>query len=417
MKTTIIGSWHLASVYAIGLATLGHEVRLVAPSEVISDYKEGKPPVFEPGVAEGVNRFSKEDRLSFSSEIKDPANAAEVCFLAEDCKVTEKGIDLESFQKLFIEVASTGRFSIIAISSQAPLGTCRSLAALHPEISLVYFPEFLRLGNALKIFLEPDYMVFGGDEAARNKVAEFFSSISAPKFFVTWEEAEMAKHAANTFVATSVSFMSELTKFSEQFNVDLTKVGEIMRHDKRIGPKAYVMPGMGFSGETVERDLRVLLQIAREKGISLPLFEQVIAVNNEHNLFIEKKIDALFPDVAGKKIGFLGATYKPHTSTLRGSLFAALMEKLADAGATVALYDPHVEGSSFLVASPRQVFENADALVISVSKKEFSQIPYGEYASIMKRKIIIDAANLLEKKSVQALRLDGYFSIGRGIMA
>ena len=333
MRTTVYGSWHLASVYAVGLASLGHEVRLLTHSPVRERYEAGEPPVFEPGLKEAIARLQSERKLIFTSDI--PADGDDVCFFAEDCKVTESGVDLAAFRELFDPVAASGRFGTIAVSSQLPLGTCRELAAAHPALRIVYFPEFLRLGTALDRFLRPDFIVVGGEHTAAAAVLDFFAAQEAPKFTVTLEEAEMTKHAANAFVATSVSFVSELTKFSERWNVNLERIGAILRCDKRIGPKAYVMPGMGFSGETVERDIRVLIGLAAKSGFDLPMFREVIAVNNEHNRFIERELARRFPDMNGKKVGFLGATYRPSTSTLRGSLFAPLMERLAADGALV----------------------------------------------------------------------------------
>lgn len=413
MKTTVVGSWHLASIYAAGLCTLGHEVRLVCRDDVRRGYERGEPPVYDSGLQEAIARFARAGKLSFTSDMNDRANAADVCFLAEDVKVISTGVDLVDFRQLFDATLNSGHFKTIAISSQMPLGTCRDLQRASGEVRIVYLPEFLRLGDALAIFLHPDYIVVGGDEAPQQQVLDFFSGIECPKFRVTLEEAEMAKHAANVFMALTVSFISELTKFSEPYNVNLEKVGEIMRKDRRIGAKAYVLPGMGFSGETVERDIRVLLQLGRTHGITLPLLEKVIEVNNEHNRFIEKRLRNKLGVVRGARIGFLGATYKPSTSTLRGSLFAALMEALAKDGAHIRLYDPYVEQFEFLTPQVEEVFKDADAVVIGVAKKEFQALDLPHLVGTMKRRIVIDAANMLPKAVVRDLRLD-YASIGRG---
>jgi UDPglucose 6-dehydrogenase len=413
MKTTVVGSWHLASVYAAGLCTLGHDVRLLCRDEVRRGYERGEPPVYELGLREAIDRFVRAGRLSFSSDMNDRANAADVCFLAEDVKVIPSGVDLVAFRELFDAVRGSGNFKVIAISSQMPLGTCRALQKASAQVRIVYLPEFLRLGNALAIFLQPDYIVVGGDEGPQQHVLGFFSGIDCPKFRVTLEEAEMVKHAANIFMAVTVSFLSELTKFSELYDVNLQQVGEILRKDRRIGSKAYVLPGMGFSGETVERDIRVLLQLGRTHGITLPLLEQVIEVNNEHNRFIEKRLRSTFGNLRGVKIGFLGATYKPSTSTLRGSLFAALMEELAKEGARIHLYDPYVEQFEFLTANVEDIFKEADAVVIGVAKLEFQALDFPHLVETMNRRIVIDAANMLAKQVVRDLQLE-YASIGRG---
>lgn len=413
MKTTVIGSWHLASVYGVGLGTLGHEVHLVSPPDVTAGYETGRPPVFEPGMEEAIKDLRSRGKLFFSTSIRDASNAAEVCFLAEDCKVTEAGVDMAAFRSLFDGVANAHPWKILVISSQVPLGTCREIQKAYPNIAITYFPEFLRLGVALERFLKPDFIIMGGEPSAVEAALKFFSAIECPKFPVSLEEAEMSKHAANAFVATTVSFISELTKFSERFSVNLEKIGQILRHDKRIGPKAYVMPGMGFSGETVERDIRVLLDLARQSGFELPMLREVINVNNEHNRFIEKKLAEHMPEVRGKKIGFLGATYRPSTSTLRGSLFAPLMDKLAADGAAVALFDPNLESSPYLRSSAEEIFDGADAVVVSVPKPAFRELDYPALTKRMRGKLLIDAANLLPPDSGNVLDME-YFSIGRG---
>jgi UDPglucose 6-dehydrogenase len=413
MKATVVGSWHLASIYAAGLCTLGHEIRLNCRDDVRRGYERGEPPVYEPGLREAVAGFVKAGQLSFSSDLSDRTHAADICFLAEDVTVVPSGVDLVSFRKLFDETVGNGNFKTICISAQMPVGTCRELQKANPSIQIVYLPEFLRLGDALALFLHPDYLVVGGGAGAQQHVLDFFSAVDCPKFRVTLEEAEMAKHAANILMAVTVSFISELTKFSEMYDVNLEKVGEILRKDKRIGAKAYVLPGMGFSGETVERDIRVLLHLGRTHGISLPLLEQVIEVNNEHNRFIEKRLRSTFRHFGGVKIGFLGGTYKPSTSTLRGSLFAVLMEALAKEGASIRLYDPHVEQFDFLTANVEEVFKEADAVVIAVNKKEFRTLDYPHLVGMMNRRVVVDAANLLQKDVARTLGLE-YASIGRG---
>ncbi len=415
MRTAVYGSWHLAEVYAIGLCHLGHEVRLIARPEVVANYKKGKPPVFEVGIEEGIKDFVDKGTLSFSDSIEDPSNKNEFCFFAQDCTVTPEGIDMADIRNQFEKIVKSGNFKKIIISAQLPIGTCRLWQEAYPEVDIFYYPEFLRLGDALKRFVEPDYTVIGGKKELIDSVMAFFAPITSPKFPATLEEAEMSKHAANIFVAMSVSFLSELTKFSLPFDVDLDLIGKILRADKRVGPKAYVMPGMGFSGETVERDIRVLIKEAKGLGMKLPMFEQIIEVNKEHNKFIENKLRECYGDMKGKKIAFIGATYKPFTSTLRGSLVAPLMETLKKEGAKIVLYDPLVEDNAYKISSMDEAFKDADAAVITVAKKEFKEADYGKLIPSMRNKVIVDAANMFTKADAKKMSVN-YSSIGRGVL-
>ncbi len=412
MKTTVYGSWHLAEVYAVGLCKLGHRVNLVSDREVYQNYKNGKPPVFEPEIAEGIKKYTESGKLSFSDNIADPKNKADICFFAQDVNIIPEGIDMADIENHFKKVAQSNNFKIICVSSQLPIGTCRKWQEENKNIGITYFPEYLRFGDGLKRFVEPDYIVLGGEPEITKEVLEVFQNVNSPKFSVTLEEAEMAKHAANIFVAMTVSFISELTKFSEHFNVNLERIGEILRQDKRIGPKAYTLPGLGFSG-TVARDVIVLINEAKKLGASVPLFEQVIAVNDEHNKFMERELKSRFKDFENKKIGFLGATYKPFTSNMRGSLVLPLMETLEKGGAKIALYDPLVEDNPYKVNSIEEAFSGADVVVIAVAKKDFKEAPYDKLIPAMRAKVIIDAANMFKKEDAKKLGAD-YVSIGRG---
>lgn len=413
MKVTVYGSWHLAEVYAIGFCRLGHEVRLVSKnSKVFQSYQKGEPPVFEPGIKEGIKNYVDKGRLFFSGNIADPKNKTNICFFAQDVNITPKGVDMKNIQDHFNSVAKSKNFKTICISSQLPIGTCRRWQKAHSDIKIVYFPEFLRFGDALKRFVEPDYIVLGGEAKAVQKVSEVFVKVKSPKFLVSLEEAEMAKHAANIFVAMTVSFISELTKFSERFNINFERIGEILRADKRVGPKAYTLPGLGFSG-TVKRDILVLIYEARKFKKRVPMLKQIIAVNDEHNQYIENELRARFKTFRGKKISFLGATYKPFTSNMRGSLVAPLMKLLEKEGAKITLYDPLVEDSVYKINSIYEAFLNADAVVVAVGKKDFREAPYRKLISSMKRKVIIDAANMFKKEDAKKLGVD-YSSIGRG---
>lgn len=412
MKLVVYGSWHLAEVYAVGLCELGHEVILVSDKKVYEDYINGKPPVFEPGIGEGIEKYTKSGMLRFSDTIADPRNRADICFFAQDVTITSSGVDMKEIQTHFQNVAKSGLYKIIVVSSQTPLGTMRAWQKKYKNISIVYFPEFLRFGGALKIFTEPDSVVLGGDPQAVSEVFEVFAKISSPKFEVSLEEAEMSKHAANVFVATTVSYVSELTKFCEYFNVNFERIGQILRADRRVGPKAYTLPGLGFAG-TVERDFKVLFTLGKKIGVKLPMLRQVVAVNNAHNKFMEQELETRFRSFKNKKIAFLGATYKPFTSNMRGSLVAPLMNTLKRRGARVALFDPFVEHNAYKVDSLEAAFVDADAVVIAVAKKEFKNVSYAKLIASMKKKIIIDAANMFSIEDAKRLGVD-YSSIGRG---
>src|SRR3989338_3579875 len=159
MKVTVYGSWHLAEVYAVGLCELGHEVQLVSNDAVYGNYQKGKPPVFEPGITEGIKEYTKSGKLSFSNDIADARNTTDICFFAQDVNITPEGIDVGYIESHFNTVAKSKNCKTLCISSQLPIGTCRKWQDANKDINIVYLPEFLRFGDALKRFVEPDYIV------------------------------------------------------------------------------------------------------------------------------------------------------------------------------------------------------------------------------------------------------------------
>ena len=234
----LIGLWHLGTVAAAGLASLGHTVRATDPDpRTVAALKHSELPVFEPGLAEAVARERAAGRLEFVASVAEAARGAEAVYITFDTPV---------------------------VMSQVPAGTLAQLQtrlAEAPTLAarLIYQPENLRLGRALETFLSPDFLVVGAaDPDDAQEFLRLYTGISTHALPMSWESAELSKHAVNAFLASSISFANELADLAEVTGADVREVMQVLRRDRRIGPQAFLDPGPGFSGGTLARDVQTL---------------------------------------------------------------------------------------------------------------------------------------------------------------
>ncbi len=420
MKDTIgvIGLWHLGCVISASWARLGYEViGIDADEEIVNNLRLGKPPLFEPGLQEGFApnpTFGNPDigvarglaplpgsmgQSPFSC-FTDPSHLARcsVVFLAIDTPVDEKDLVDMSVVETALENAAPflGNAKLLVISSQVPVGTSRRIAEKFSYLEVVYSPENLRLGEALENYLHPGHLVIGADTKKGQELAlELFSPIEGERLLMDLPSAEMTKHALNAFLATSVVFAGQLAEACMVAGATMEQVTRAIKCDPRIGKKAYLNPGLGFSGGTLGRDLQVLstLNKAQQKR-SFPLFSELWTINSQRpSMFIEKA-------KRFKKIGMLGITYKPNTSTLRRSVPLEIAKKLKAFGAIVKIYDPGAlleevfrEGFT-LEKDAYAAAENVDCLLVCTPWKEFFHL------DLARLKKGMNAGNILDPHGV-----------------
>ena len=408
----VVGLWHLGTVVAASWAELGyHVIGLDGSTSVVEGLRSGRAPIFEPGLDDLLQANLSKGRLAFTTVFRDAILPSDFVFVAFDTPVDDDDrVDLAPVGKALRDLAPHLKAgAIVIVSSQVPVGTCarwreevRRLSA-HETVDLVYSPENLRLGEAICCYLHPDRIVIGADdEATKQRVLSLFDALGAPVLLMSLASAEMAKHALNTFLATSVSFINEIATICEATGADILSVVEALKTDPRIGPRAFLSPGLGFAGGTLARDIQVLKEVGRAAGSGTPLLDSVLEVNRCRPGYVLRRLTDLYTKVEDLVVGVLGLTYKPGTSTLRRSVALDVIGSLAGAGANVRAYDPkadlsELEGPAGFepVADPYEVARGASVLLILTEWPEFTQLDFARIKSVMANPVILDGKNLL----------------------
>jgi UDPglucose 6-dehydrogenase len=425
----VVGLWHLGCVVAACWAELGHRVVGVDPSApAVEALRAGKPPIFEPGLAELIRENAQAERLTFTTDVVQAARGTRFVFITFDTPVDDDDRpDLGPLERALDALApALERGAIVVVSSQVPVGTCRRwrqrlrAASPHGEVDLVYSPENLRLSEALACYLHPDRIVLGADDAvAAAQVRELFAPMTAPVLTMTLPSAEMAKHALNGFLATSVSFANEIATLCEASGADVLAVAEALRTDPRIGRRAFLSPGLGFAGGTLARDVQVLTQVGKAAHVATPLLDGVLDVNRRRPGLVLRRLTDVLGGVTGRTIGVLGLTYKAGTSTLRRSVALDVIASLVGAGARVKAFDPaadlaELDGRAKFEVAPDAyaAAHGASALVVLTEWPEFHGLDFDHIRGVMAQPVILDGKNLLADLDLAA-RGFRYLGIGR----
>jgi UDPglucose 6-dehydrogenase len=427
----LIGLWHLGSVAAAALASLGHTVRATDPNgATVAALGRGEPPVFEPGLAEAVKRELSAGGLQFVASVAEAVEGAEAVYVTFDTPVDDN--DRSDLAPIFdaadaiIHAAARIRSrAFVVVMSQVPVGTMAQLAerfAAAPALAarLIYQPENLRLGCALETFLEPDFLVVGAaDPADAQDFLNLYNGITTHSLSMSWESAELSKHAVNGFLASSISFANELADLAEVSGADVREVMHVLRQDRRIGPSAFLDPGPGFSGGTLARDIQTLRGLGASALLPTRLLDAALEVNRTRLARLTERVAAVCGGLRGATIALLGLTYKPGTSTLRRSASLELAARLTRAGATVRAHDPQVRAPSAetqdvtLTADPYEAAHAADAVVLMTPWPEFRAIDFVRLRASLARPVLVDAHNFLDRNAVAAAGL-AYWGVGVG---
>lgn len=410
MKICVFGLWHLGSVTAACMADAGHQVVGLDPDEnVISDLNRAKPPLFEPGLSELVERGIKAERLMFTTDAEDAVGEADLVWVTFDTPVDDQDRADVDYVTDHVE----GIFSylkdgaVVLSSSQLPVGTMKSLRESYAEhgnmaaVSFAVSPENLRLGKAIAVFTQPDRVVVGvDDDHAREVVREALTPITDRIEWMDVASAEMTKHALNAFLATSVAFANEIAALCEQVGADAKAVERGLKSEQRIGPKAYLGPGGAFSGGTLARDISFLSQLANQHTLDVHLLRAVRTSNDGHKLWAVRRLRELRGELAGQAVTLLGLTYKPGTDTLRRSLAVETARALAEAGAIVHAYDPAVsvlpdELAAFITphAAASEALAAGESVIVATAWPDFKTLD----AALFDGKTVLDANGFLRE--------------------
>ena len=422
----VIGLWHLGSVYSSCLAKIGYNVTgLDFDNKIISNLNQGIPPIYEPFLEETIKKHINKN-LFFTDSPSELCLNKDYIFITFDLPVDDQDrVSTELIDKAYDMLSkSLSSKTTLVISSQVPLGTSKKLLAklklkIKKPLGMVYFPENLRLGKAFESFLKPDRIIIGADsEKTSKKFIKDFSDFKCPILTMSLESAEMVKHALNTYLATCVSYSSEISDLSERLGANMLDVVSALKTDRRVSQYAPINPGLGFSGGTLGRDVQSLIKLGSNNHYEAKLMNTVYSINQDRIPQLVEKIKSLINLSSKSTVGILGLTYKPGTNTLRRSMSLSLANFLDKNKVNVKAFDPMIKDQIKthpyikICKSAEELFLNADIVILMTEWPEFLQLPTSKYGRLMKKKIIIDTKNLLDSST---LIKEGFIYKGIGI--
>lgn len=428
----VIGTGYVGLVTGAGLADFGNDVVCVDVDVAkINALKQGKIPIYEPGLDKIVSRNVAEGRLHFTTGLEAAIRAARAIFIAVG---TPPKADGSADLRYVKEVASTiagfmNGPKLIITKSTVPIGTGRMIEKIILEsgtgykASIVSNPEFLREGSAIEDFMRPDRVVIGAsDPEAIELMKEIYAplhSLEIPFVVTNVESSELIKYAANGFLATKISFINECAVLCEKIGADVQDVARGIGLDSRIGPK-FLQAGPGFGGSCFPKDTSALADIARQYQYNFQLIEAVLRVNADiKERMVDKVVEALDGEVRGKTIGILGLAFKPETDDMRDSPTIPLINGLQKRGARIRAYDPEaMENSRTLFDSVTfckdayETAEGVDALVIATEWNEFRALNLERVKKVVRQPVIIDLRNVYDPTRMKAEGF-AYTCVGR----
>ena len=420
-KIAVFGLWHLGSVTAACCAKHFQVAGLDFDKDTISKLNSGKAPLFEPGLDELIAAGISGKKLSFTTDSKAACGEAGILWVCYDTPVNENDeSDVESvLANLRKALAYLPKDALVLISAQLPVGTCAKLEKEFPQFYFACSPENLRLGKAINSFEKADRVIVGVRNDARKPVLEkLFTPFTQQILFMRTESAEMVKHALNSFLALSITFINEIARVGEHVGADAREVSQGLKSEPRIGPRAYLGPGGPFAGGTLARDVVTLTKLAQAQGEKISVIPAIKQSNDLHRGWAFARLRSQVGDLKGKKITVLGLTYTTNTDTLRRSAAVELCKKLLEAGANVSAFDPAVKqlpAELTAISLGRDVaatLKGVDATVICTEWPQFRQADWAQIVKQMRGKIFIDANRFLgnELKNISGVR---HFSVGQ----
>jgi UDPglucose 6-dehydrogenase len=421
MNLAVVGLWHLGCVTSACAAQHFPVTALDFDEAVVAQLNQGQAPLFEPGLNELIASGLAAQKLRFTSDAKTACAQADILWLTYDTPVNDQD---ESDVALVLDrlrrcLPHLPKGALVLISSQLPVGTCRRLETEFPQFHFACSPENLRLGRALDAFTKAERVVAGiRDEGKKALLQTLFAPFTPQILFMRTESAEMVKHALNSFLAVSITFINEIARLCEQVGADAKEVSAGLKSEARIGPKAYLGPGGPFAGGTLARDVVTLTKLAAETNETLALIPAIKQSNDQHRGWAGRRLQARLRDLRGKTIGVLGLTYTPHTDTLRRSAAVELCHQLRQSGAVVRAFDPAIKQRPMelsgleVVTSVAAALAGADAAVLCTEWPEFRQAPWAELLHRMKQPVVVDANRFLEKELKDQPGVE-HLSVGR----
>ena len=436
MRIAMIGTGYVGLVTGACFSEFGVDVCCVDKDAAkIQRLRGGEMPIFEPGLDQLVEGNVKAGRLSFTTDLKEAVAGADAVFIAvgTPSRRGDGHADLSYVYAAAREIADaiTG-YAVIVTKSTVPVGTGREVEAIirerrpDAEFDVCSNPEFLREGAAINDFMRPDRVVIGaGSERAREVMRALYRPlylIETPIVFTSLETSEMIKYAANTFLATKITFINEIADLCERVGADVHDVARGIGLDGRIGRK-FLHPGPGYGGSCFPKDTLALVKTAQDYGAPLRIVETVVDVNDRRKrAMAERIVAACGGSVAGKTVAVLGLTFKPNTDDMRDSPALDIIPALQAAGAAIRAYDPEgmeeakklVDGVTYGM-SAYEAMEGADAVAIVTEWNEFRGLDVARMKKLLKAPVLVDLRNVYDPKDMRAAGFE-YTCVGRGTL-
>lgn len=431
MKIAVIGTGYVGLVSGTCFAETGNEVVCVdIDQNKVDKLSAGQITIYEPGLEVLFKRNLKEGRLSFTTEIEEAIKDSLVIFLALP---TPPGEDGSADLRYVLGVASNlGRimtdYKIIVDKSTVPVGTADKVKAaikenFNGEFDVVSNPEFLREGVAVDDFMKPDRVVIGAES---EKAFEIMDELYAPYvrqgnpvMHMDTRSAELTKYAANSFLATKISFMNEISRLCELLGADVDMVRKGIGSDDRIG-RRFLFPGIGYGGSCFPKDVKALIHSASQVSYDFKILKAVEDVNTDQKKALLPKIDAHFGSIAGKTIAMWGLAFKPNTDDIREAPALEMIDELKNRGANIKVYDPEamlnvkelIKDKVEYCNSSYDTIDGADFLVIATEWPEFRTPDFQKIKNSLRESVIFDGRNLFD---LEMMKKHGftYYSIGR----
>jgi len=433
MNIAVVGTGYVGLVTGTCFAETGNHVICVdIDAAKVERMKNGEVPIFEPGLELLFERNTKQKRLYFTTDLNDAVQQSEIIFLALPTPPGEDGsADLSYILNVADKLGDIiTSYKVIIDKSTVPVGTAEKVANVLSKkldqslFDVVSNPEFLREGVAVDDFLKPDRVVIGtNSEKARKLLRQLYDPFvrqGNPIYFMDERSAEMTKYAANSYLATRISFMNEIANLCEKVgaNVDNVRIG--MGSDSRIG-KRFLFPGVGYGGSCFPKDVQALVHTANEYNYDFKILKSVMNVNTVQKTVLSKKIfDYFGGDLKGKTIGIWGLAFKPNTDDIREAPALYIIDELLEHGADVVAFDPEgmpnvskIYGNRIkLVNEMYEAVDGVDALAIVTEWSEFRTPSFSIMSKLMKNNIIFDGRNVYDLESMHEVGFE-YYSIGR----
>ena len=437
MNIAIVGTGYVGLVSGTCFAEMGANVTCVdVDARKIRSLQRGDIPIYEPGLDEMVTRNYREGRLRFTTDLSTCLDDVEIVFSAVGTPPDEDGsADL----KYVLQVAHTiganmKKYILVVTKSTVPVGTASKVkAAIQEELSrrgediefdVASNPEFLKEGNAIKDFMSPDRVVVGVEsEKARDLMSRLYRPFLLNNFRVIFTDipsAEMIKYAANSMLATRISFMNDIANLCELVGADVNMVRKGIGSDTRIGSK-FLYPGCGYGGSCFPKDVKALIRTAEQKGYEMKVLKAVESVNEQQKTVLFNKLSRYYKgDLAGKTVALWGLSFKPETDDMREATSLVTIDLLLQAGCRIRVYDPVAMDEcrrrvGDKVEYSQDMYEavlDADALLLLTEWKQFRMPSWGVITRAMREKLVIDGRNIYDPAELHDLGIT-YYCIGR----